>query len=142
MFDVNLRAPYFSAETVRQSLELANVLKLNEEELPRLTEWFGSDGDNDTDQIGALAEQFDLKMVALTRGGEGSVLWTADEISERPTPAVNVVDTVGAGDSFTAALVTGMLRGDSLPSIHQYASEVAAFVCSQSGATPDLKNMA
>lgn len=141
VFDVNLRAPFFNRKTVRRSIELANVLKLNEDELPVLVDWFDIAGDSPEQQVAAIADRFGLQLVALTRGSDGSLLWTADQSSEQPTPDVRVVDTVGAGDSFTAAMVTGLLRGDSLEQVHAFASRVAAYVCTHSGATPDLRKM-
>lgn len=132
VFDINLRQSFYSRELIEQSLTLANVLKLNDAELPVLEEMFSLCG------IEALALRFGLRAVALTRGGSGSVLWADGVRSEHPGVATMVKDTIGAGDSFTAAVVLGLLAGRPLDAINQLANEVAAFVCSQSGATPQL----
>lgn len=84
--------------------------------------------------------QFQLKLLALTKGSEGSVLFTQNEISRCPTPKVKVVDTIGAGDSFTAAMVMGLLKEKELKQIHKEASEHAAKVCRYKGATPNLNS--
>ncbi len=132
VFDINLRQAFYSREVIEQSLTLANVLKLNDAELPVLEEMFALHG------IESIAARFDLRAVALTRGGAGSVLWADGERVEHPGIATTVRDTIGAGDSFTAALALGLLAGWPLGEIVQLASEVAAFVCTQAGATPPL----
>jgi fructokinase len=137
IFDVNLRGSFYSRDLIDQSLGLANVLKLNSDELPILAEMF-SVGGATRSQIQSLAEMFQLKMVALTCGEKGSLVYAEGVWSEqlpKPTP---VVDTVGAGDSFTAALVMGLLAGMPLQDFHAFASDVAGFVCTQPGATPAL----
>ena len=137
IFDVNLRQAYYSKAVVEASLRAANVLKLSDEELPVLSGMFGFAGPDD-DQLHAFIERFGLKLVALTCGARGSLLVSRDARDECPAPATKVVDTVGAGDSFTAALCMGMLKGHSLAQINDHANRVASFVCSQSGATPVL----
>jgi fructokinase len=138
IFDVNLRQNFFSKEILTASLQRANVLKLSDEELPTLANDFGLTGDP-IDQLHALRQMFDLRLVAFTRGGEGSVLVTAEETSDHPGLPTTVQDTVGAGDSFTATLCIGLLKKRALGEINQKASQVAAFVCSQAGATPLLQ---
>ena len=137
VFDINLRQSFYSREVIAASLALANVLKLNETELPVLAEMFGLSGDTRS-QITTLASEHGLQAVAFTRGSQGSCLLVADEWSEHPGVPTTVADTIGAGDSFTAAFVLGLLKGWPVPAIHQRASEVAAFVCSQAGPTPPL----
>ena len=137
IFDVNLRQHYFSSHIIHQSLALADVLKLNETELPRLAELFDLSGD-ERSQIRQLAERNPLRVVAYTRGGRGSLLYSEGRWSEHPGFPTQIADTVGAGDSFTAALALGLLAGWPLEETHQRASEVAAYVCSQFGATPGL----
>lgn len=138
IFDVNLRQNFFSKEILTASLQRANVLKLSDEELPTLANDFGLTGDP-IDQLHALRQMFDLRLVAFTRGGQGSVLVTAEETSDHPGLPTTVQDTVGAGDSFTATLCIGLLKKLPLGEINQKASQVAAFVCSQAGATPLLQ---
>jgi len=137
IFDVNLRQQFFSRDLIVESLALANVLKINETELPVLAGMFKLSGDERA-QVLELAKRFNLRMVALTRGGRGSLLYSQGRWSEHPGMKVDVVDTVGAGDSFTAALALGVLNGWPLDEINARASQVAAFVCTQRGATPVL----
>jgi fructokinase len=137
VFDINLRQAFYSRETIETSLNLANALKLNETELPVLAEMFCLRGD-DKFKIAVLAERFQLRVVAFTRGADGSSLMVDGEWSEHGGVPAVVRDTVGAGDAFTAALVVGLLDRWPLPAIHQRASEVASFVCSSTGPTPTL----
>jgi fructokinase len=137
IFDINLRQIFFNRETIESSLHHANILKLSDEELPVLAAMFDLPGDSPT-QLQRLRELFDLRFVAYTRGGSGSLLLSATETSEHPGLPCEVVDTVGAGDSFTATLCTGLLGCLPLDEINSRANQVAAFVCSQAGATPTL----
>lgn len=137
IFDINLRPPSFTAEVITESLALANVLKLNDHELPVLAEFFELSG-APAEQMAALARRFELRLVALTRGGHGSLLCADGATSEHPGLPTTVCDTVGAGDAFTAALTLGLLRRWPLDEINERANEIAAFVCSQPGAMPAL----
>lgn len=137
VFDINLRPPFFDDEVIEQSLGLANVLKLNDDELPVLAATYGLTG-SDADRMRELARRFDLRLVALTRGYRGAVLVQGAEISEFGGVDVTVRDTVGAGDAFTAALTLGLLWDNELEEINRHACQVAAFVCSQAGGTPIL----
>ena len=137
IFDVNLRPPFVRQEVVEASLDLANVLKLNDQELPVLAAMLGLVGGED-ERLEALLSRYALRLVALTRGGQGSLLVGAAGRSERPAVAVDVADAVGAGDAFTAALALGLLRGWPLDETNRLAAEVAAFVCSRPGGAPEL----
>ena len=137
VLDVNLRPPFVDREVVAASLELADVLKLNDQELPVLAGMFGIAGD-DRAAMAGLARRFDLAMVALTRGEGGSLLMADDGWSECPGLKVEVADTIGAGDAFTAALVVGRLEGRPLEEVNRHANAIAAFVCSRPGGTPTL----
>ena len=137
IFDVNLRQHFYSQARIERSLELANVLKLSDEELPIMASMLGLGG-TVTDQLATLRKRFDLRLVAYTRGGKGSLLVTDTELHEHPGHPTNVIDTVGAGDSFTATLCVGLLNDIPLPELNNHANLVAAFVCSQKGATPTL----
>jgi fructokinase len=137
ILDVNLRQDYYSCEIIEASLALANILKVNETELAKLAEMFGLPGD-ERGRIVELARRFQLRMVAYTRGKDGSLLYSEGQWSERPGVTVKVADTVGAGDSFTAALALGLLARWPLDEVHRRASDVAAYVCSQTGGTPEL----
>lgn len=139
VLDVNLRAPFVDRDVVAESLGLANVLKLNEDELPELARMFGLSTTEVRPAMVGLARCFGLSLVALTRGGAGSLLMADGVWSDHPGgAAVEVADTIGAGDAFTAALVVGLLSGRPLQAINQHANAVAAFVCSRPGATPAL----
>lgn len=141
VFDINIRQRFYSRAVIEESLHLADVLKLNDDELPTLAAMFNLSGSTE-DQIATLAHTFGLRLIALTRGENGSLLYESgkdgacwSDCAPRP---VKVVDTVGAGDSFTAALVLGLLRQMDLDEINGIANEVARYVCSQAGATPRL----
>lgn len=137
VFDINLRQKYFSREVIEQSLRLANVLKLNDGELPFLASIFDLPG-SAQEQIETLAKKFNLQVVALTRGAAGSLLFQKGRWSDCPSVPIKIVDTVGAGDSFTAAFVMGLLNQMDLDDINSLADEVARYVCSCAGATPPL----
>jgi fructokinase len=145
VFDVNLRAPFYSGEVIQESLELATVLKMNEAELPLVLNLLGLPSDpepkGDRLRFGAdrLLEEFPaLELVAVTRGGHGSLLVRREEWSEHPGIPVKVVDPIGAGDAFTAALTHYMLRGADLATLNEAGNRWGAWVASQSGATPTL----
>ncbi|HVM94222.1 MAG TPA: carbohydrate kinase [Terriglobales bacterium] len=146
VFDVNLRQQYYSRPVIEQSLRLANVLKLNDEELRVLGEILGIAGSVEN-QILDLARRLGAggrrgsripAVVALTRGANGSLLYREGVWSDCGSRAVEVVDTVGAGDSFTGALVLGLLNNMGLDAINSIANDVACYVCSQAGATPAM----
>ena len=144
IFDVNLRAPFFSSEVVEQSLELATIFKLNADEMPRVLSLLGfPDAAGITPDFllnGArqIIDQFPVQLVAITLGSQGSLLVTRNEVDRHPGYPAEVVDTVGAGDAFTAAMTLGWLAGWDLEEINHRANEVASYVCTQPGATPAL----
>lgn len=135
ILDINLRPPFWTAHDVLNSLTFANVLKLNDTELPVIAEMMGWD----TTQVDLhrLLLFHDLQVIALTRGADGATLINEDgERSDMPAQPAKIVDTVGAGDAYTAALAIGLLEGASLEKINAWGNQVAAFVCSQPGGTP------
>jgi len=138
LFDVNLRQHYFDEQMVIASLELANAVKLNHEELPVIASLCKLPAGGVADQLRMLCDWFGLRLAALTRGAGGSVLVTATEACEASAPATEVRDTVGAGDAFTATLLVGLLDRRPLVEISARANAVAAYVCSQPGATPPI----
>lgn len=142
VFDINIRQHFYSEPLIRASLERADVLKLNEDELPLLKEMFGLKGDN-AEAIHSVIERFGLETVIFTQGARCSEIFGREGLlSSIGTPKVNVADTVGAGDSFTAAYITSILNGRSVAQAHDTAVKVSAFVCTQPGAVnplpPDL----
>ena len=137
LFDANLRPPFYDRQVILDSLGLANALKLNDDELPIVAAMLGLSG-NEAEMMAELARRFGLALVALTRGARGAVLLAGGVFHECTSLPVAVVDTVGAGDAFTAALTVGWLRGDDLGEVGRRACRVAEFVCSQAGATPTL----
>jgi fructokinase len=137
LFDVNLRPPFVDRSVIEASLTLANALKLNDQELPELAAMFGLPS-GERESMAGLAGRFGLSLVALTRGAGGGLLLADGDWSDHPGRPVEVADTIGAGDSFAAALVVGRLAGRPLDEINRHANEVAAFVCSRPGGTPAL----
>lgn len=137
LFDLNLRRSYFNREIIDSLLKLTDVLKLNDEELPVLAELFDVRG-SETRLLNQLIERYALRLVALTRAERGSRLFTPGRDSNHPGFRTEIVDTVGAGDSFAAVLALGLLRGERLDRINEHANRVASFICSQNGATPIL----
>ena len=136
VFDINLRQHYYSREVLEESLKLADILKINDEEIRIVADLFGLEGD-DVAACRALIGRYDLRVVILTKGADGSEVITAGETIPQPAGEAKVVDTVGAGDSFTAAFVVAYLRGDSLADAQRLASDTAAYVCSCKGAMPE-----
>ncbi|MFM7318517.1 MAG: carbohydrate kinase family protein [bacterium] len=135
IFDVNLRQDYFSRAVLERSLELCNVLKISDEELPRFADCLGLEGSQEV-VLQYLGSKYHLLMTALTRGSKGSLLVRGDERSDHPGVPTQVADTIGAGDAFTAAMALGIMAGLGLDETNDRANRVAAFVCSQHGATP------
>jgi len=133
VFDINVRQHFHSKPVIEASLEMANVLKLNEQELVLLAAMFGLRGDP-CGQAEALARRFGLISVALTRGSSGALLLVDGVWSDHPGCPVEVVDTVGAGDAFAAAMTLGLLAGWPADDINRSANEIASRVCSHSGA--------
>jgi fructokinase len=137
VFDINLRQRFYSKDIIEKSLKKANVLKINDEEILVFAEMFGLSGD-EFEIMHQILKNYELKILALTKGAKGSWLISRKEDSYLDTPKVNVADTVGAGDSFTAGLVAGLLKNKPLKEIHRSAVDISAFVCTQKGATPTL----
>ena len=135
VFDINLRQNFYNREILLESLQHANILKLNDEELQIVASMFSLEGGIEN-QLKKLSENFGLDYIACTMGSKGSLLMGRDGSSFVEAPEVEVVDTVGAGDSFTALLVTGILNEIPLNEIHKKATEIAAIVCTRAGATP------
>lgn len=135
IFDINLRQHFWSRDIVAESLESANVFKLNDDELPVVAGLFGLEGD-EFHQLSQLAERFSLRAVALTKGAQGSSLLIDGTLVSRPGSELRIVDTVGAGDGYTAGLAFGLLGREEPSAILARAHRVADFVCTQPGAMP------
>lgn len=134
VFDINLRQHFYSIDVIEASCQRANVLKINEEELVIVSELLRLGTPQVEQQCRLLMERFSLDMLVLTCGCNGSYIFTPVETSFRVTPLVQVADTVGAGDSFTATLVADLLKGESVGVAHEHAVQLAAYVCTQQGA--------
>ena len=137
LFDVNLRQDYFSQSILQESLEQVTVFKLSDEELPVLADLFALEGSVEA-QLLVLEERFELDCIAYTRGANGSLLLSRAELSDHPGCPTEMVDSVGAGDAFAATLCLGLIAGWPLSKLNENANQVAAYFCSQRGATPDL----
>ena len=138
IFDLNLRQGFFTKDIIRDSCQRCNVLKINDEELVAISRLFGYPGIDLQDKCWILLAKYNLKMLILTCGTNGSYVFTPGVVSFQETPKVPVADTVGAGDSFTATFTAALLKGKSVPEAHKLAVEVSAYVCTQSGAMPEL----
>ena len=147
VFDINLRQSWYTAEVIAESLHRANVLKINDEELDIVATMLlgipstpghliADDADKTRAVCRDLIAKYNLQMIILTCGAIGSYVFTETEESYVKTPKVQVADTVGAGDSFTASFVAQILRGKTISEAHQTAVRVSAFVCTQNGAMP------
>lgn len=136
VFDVNLRQCFHSAELLSGSAQFAHILKLNHEELPVVTKLFGYESPDEKSAAKWLQKKFDLRLVCVTRGPRGSLMLSENNEVEHPGFQVEVADTVGAGDAFTAALVHHFLRGASLAAMSEAANQLGSWVASQIGAMP------
>lgn len=138
IFDVNLRQGYFSEGILEKSFELASVVKLNHEELPIIVKLLNINGASVQICLEKLIQKFELNLICLTRGANGSLLNTRKEFSEHQGLKIKVADTIGAGDAFTAGMTHGLLRNWELDRINEFANRVGAFVASNTGAMPDF----
>ncbi|MHA1575078.1 MAG: carbohydrate kinase family protein [Alphaproteobacteria bacterium] len=133
IFDVNLRQNFFNKEILKNSLVHANVLKLNDEELPVIAKIINISG-SEKEVCEEIIKKFDLKILALTKGDKGSFLFSKTEMVFHPGFPVSVVDTVGVGDAFTAALAVGLLKKNPLSKIIENANRLASDICARKGA--------
>ena len=136
VFDINLRQHWYNREVIGASLLKSNILKINDEEIGIVQSLLQLEGNDYAALCRDLIRRYSLQMVILTCGTNGSYVFTESEDSFLPTPKVEVVDTVGAGDSFTGAFVANILQGKSIREAHEMAVKVSAFVCTQAGAMP------
>lgn len=138
VFDVNLRQGFYNKEILCNSMSRCNILKINDEELVTVSRMFGYPGIDLQDKCWILLGKYNLKMLILTCGINGSYVFTPGNVSFQPTPKVEVADTVGAGDSFTAAFISSILKGKCVQEAHSRAVQTSAYVCTRKGAMPIL----
>ena len=138
IFDINLRQNFYSKEVIQESLRRSNVLKINDEELVIIGRMFGYPGLDIENKCWLILGKYNLDMLVLTCGVNGSYVFAPGFKSFQETPKVEVADTVGAGDSFTGTFCASILKGKSIVEAHKLAVEVSAYVCTQHGAMPVL----
>ncbi len=138
IFDINLRQNFYTKEIIRESLKACDILKINDEELVTIGRLFGYPGLDIENKCYLILGKYNLKMLVLTCGTNGSYVFAPGVKSFQPTPKVEVDDTVGAGDSFTGSFASATLAGMPIKDAHKLAVEVSAFVCTQPGAMPKL----
>jgi fructokinase len=136
IFDINLRQQFYTQEILRESFQRCNILKINDEELVLIGRMFGYPGLDIENKCWLILGKYNLDMLVLTCGTNGSYVFTSGHVSFQETPKVKVADTVGAGDSFTGSFVGSILNGKSVPEAHRTAVQVSAYVCTQNGAMP------
>ncbi len=138
IFDINLRQQFYTKEIIKESIQRCNILKINDEELVLIGRMFGYPGLDIENKCWLILGKYNLDMLVLTCGTNGSYVFTPGQMSFQPTPKVEVADTVGAGDSFTGSFCAAILSGKPVAEAHKRAVEVSAFVCTQNGAMPTL----
>lgn len=138
IFDINLRQNFYNKEIIREALTACNILKINDEELVLIGRLFEQPGLDIENKCWLLLGKYNLDMLVLTCGVNGSYVFTPGSVSFQETPPVEVADTVGAGDSFTGTFVSGLLAGKSIEETHRLAVDVSAYVCTCKGAMPKL----
>lgn len=139
IFDINLRQNFYTKEIIKESMKRCNVLKINDEELVLIGRMFGYPGLDIENKCWLILGKYNLDMLVLTCGVNGSYVFTPGQMSYQKTPKVDVADTVGAGDSFTGSFCAAILSGKSVKEAHRLAVEVSAYVCTQNGAMPETK---
>ena len=138
IFDINLRQNFYDKDILQSSIKACNILKINDEELVQLGRLYGYPGLDISNKCWLLLGKYNLDMLVLTCGVNGSYVFTPGCMSFQETPKVEVTDTVGAGDSFTGTFASAILNGLPVPEAHKLAVEVSAYVCTQQGAMPRL----
>ena len=138
IFDINLRQNFYSKEVIQESLRRCNVMKINDEELVIIGRMFGYPGLAIENTCWLILGKYNLDMLVLTCGVNGSYVFSKGAMSFLETPKVEVADTVGAGDSFTGAFVASILSGKTIPEAHRIGVNVSAYVCTQNGAMPAI----
>ena len=138
IFDINLRQNFYTPEVITESLKRCNVLKINDEELITIGRLFGYPGLDIENKCWLILGKYNLDMLVLTCGVNGSYVFAPGVKSFQETPKVEVADTVGAGDSFTGTFCASILKGKTIQEAHELAVKVSAYVCTQNGAMPQI----
>ena len=138
IFDINLRQNFYNENIIRNSLKQCNILKINDEELVAIGRIFGYPGLDMENKCWLLIGKYNLDMLVLTCGVNGSYVFAPNVESYQKTPIVEVADTVGAGDSFTGTFTAAILAGKCIAEAHSLAVEASAYVCTKNGAMPVL----
>lgn len=138
VFDINLRQHFYNKEIIQDSIRHCNILKINDEELELVGQLFGYPDLDFENKCWLILGKYNLDMLVLTCGTNGSYVFTPGNVSFQSTPKVQVADTVGAGDSFTGSFVASILKGKNVAEAHGIAVQVSAYVCTQNGAMPPL----
>jgi fructokinase len=138
IFDINLRQHFYTKEIIQDSIRHCNILKINDEELELVGQLFGYPDLDFENKCWLILGKYNLDMLVLTCGTNGSYVFTPGNVSFQSTPKVQVADTVGAGDSFTGSFVASILKGKNVAETHSIAVQVSAYVCTQNGAMPSL----
>ena len=138
IFDISLRQQFYTKEVLKESMQRCNILKINDEELVLIGRMFGYPGLDIENKCWLILGKYNLDMLVLTCGTNGSYVFRPGEMSYQATPHVEVADTVGAGDSFTGSFCAAILNGKSMVEAHKLAVAVSAYVCTQNGAMPAL----
>ena len=138
IFDINLRQNFYNENIIRNSLKQCNILKINDEELVAIGRIFGYPGLDMENKCWLLIGKYNLDMLVLTCGVNGSYVFAPNVESYQKTPIVEVADTVGAGDSFTGTFTAAILAGKCIAEAHSLAVEASAYVCTKNGAMPTL----
>lgn len=138
IFDINLRQNFYSKDIIQASMRRCNILKINDEELVLIGRMFDYPELDIENKCQLILNQYNIDMLILTCGTNGSYVFTPKHVSFQETPKIEVADTVGAGDSFTGTFCAAILNGKSVTEAHKLAVEVSAYVCTQNGAMPEL----
>lgn len=138
IFDINLRQHFYTKTTIEESMKMSDILKMNDDEIKVIADMYNWREIDEQQICRNLLKIFSLDLIILTKGTEGSFIFNSESTSYQPTPKVAVKDTVGAGDSFTAAFIAAYMQGKPISEAHKFAVEVSAYVCEQHGAMPEL----
>lgn len=139
LIDVNLRKPYDTKEIVEQLIQKSDIVKLNDEELGVIGQWYNKQKHDEESLVKWFAEEFNSRMVIVTKGDKGALLYSEGVFYEHSGFKVDAVDTVGAGDAFLAGFIAALLEGKTNDKALEFACAAGAFVASKAGATPEYE---